>query len=74
MDYQELLFAAEVRKAAYQMYQIARAELLAGLPDDSTRNHKIAEWEVSHPFEGWFEKAYRSITWAADVVRDLRKK
>jgi len=74
MDYQELLFAAEVRKAAVDMYRMRRKEIIENHPQEGTLGQRLAEWEAQHPFEHWFVEAYKSITWAASVVRDLRQK
>lgn len=74
MDYQELLFAAEVHKVAVDLYRSQRGVFIENNAGSEAFEQTLANWEQRRPFEYWFQQAYESISLAAKTVRELRKK
>lgn len=64
-QYQELLFAAEVRKLAVKLGNSELNKYLNSIEKDEDRDAKLDEWRDTHGVESYLEKAYRQLVEAA---------
>ena len=67
MDYTKLLFAAEVRKLAVEMWQAERKVVTGAYhvtPDS------IAEWDAANPFKDYIPKALGQILKVAAYIQE----
>lgn len=72
MDYNELLFAAEVRELAGRIKNSKAGEYWASLEGDSERNEKREEWLKAHPANEFIPEALSRIEETAEIIRKLR--
>ncbi len=73
MDYQELLFAAEVLKLAKALNEKAQAEYLKTIPTEheGIQNQALNRWDKVHPREEFLLKAMEEIQGAVQVIRSI---
>ncbi len=68
----ELLFAQEVRGAAYQRRRSDTPRHLLSDEDSATKT-ALAEWQEAHPIEDYYRSVLSDCTEAAEIIREILK-
>jgi enamine deaminase RidA (YjgF/YER057c/UK114 family) len=71
MDYAEMLYAAEVRKLANDLWREARVSFSGQIANDMQRHRMLAEWDEQNRLEKYVAQAHQVLSSVAAQLRDI---